>query len=696
VAGDPELLKSERLLELERKAELLARVSSAARVGFWEWDPATDETEWDPAMREIAGVGRDAEVSIPLWLGMVHPDDREAAQEATDSRHSDGEFQHRIVRPDGQVRHVIVRSEQIEPELEASPYMGVVIDVTESQEASSLVVDILESISDAYLGVGHDWRFTYVNRQTERLLGQPRGELLGRSLWEAFPDAVGSPYEIYRIAMEQRKPVELEQFYEPMGSWFEIRAFPVESGIAIYFRDVSERHEAEAEREKMLEEEQRAREDAETARRKVEHQATHDSLTNLSNRTELMRRLDGALAEGVPVTLLFFDIDRFKLVNDSLGHATGDRLLRIIAERLSPFKDSRNLVARFGGDEFVIALFGKDDGSASLLADRVLAAVRVPVDLDGNKIHTTASIGMAASRGEMRANDLLLNADVALYRAKDAGRDRAVWFDEELHEQLLRRVDLEQRLRKAIDRGQIGFHFQPAFDLHTGKVSDVEALARWNDPDEGAISPVEFIPIAEESGLIHRIGRAAIDTVAEVGASWENGGPGPVTFWANVSASQLSGPEAGSGLKSTLDHLGMDPTRFGIEITESALAESKNSMDGLQRVAELGIKVAVDDFGTGYSSISRLSELPVDILKIDRSFTRKIGLPGGVKTISAIVDLAHALDATVIAEGIETEAQLHALRETRCDRASGFLMARPVPVEGLAGAIEAGERALLQ
>lgn len=321
MAGDPDLLKSDRLLELERKAELLARVSSAARVGFWEWDPATDETEWDPAMREIAGVGADAEVSIPLWLEMVHPDDQEAAREATDSRHSDGEFQHRIVRADGQVRHVIVRSEQIEPELEASPYMGVVIDVTESQEASSLVVDILESISDAYLGVGHDWCFTYVNRQTERLLRRSRAELLGRSLWEAFPEAIGSVYEKYRVVMEQREPVELEEFYEPAGMWFEIRAFPVESGIAIYFRDVSDRHEAEAERQRMLEEEQAAREDAEDARRKVEHQATHDSLTDLSNRTELMRRLEAALNGGVPVTLLFFDIDRFKLVNDSLGHA---------------------------------------------------------------------------------------------------------------------------------------------------------------------------------------------------------------------------------------------------------------------------------------------------------------------------------------------------------------------------------------
>lgn len=348
-------------------------------------------------------------------------------------------------------------------------------------------------------------------------------------------------------------------------------------------------------------------------------------------------------------------------------------------------------MARFGGDEFVIALFGGDHVFASNLADRVLAEVRKPLNLDGNQLHTTASIGLAESHPGMLANELLLNADVALYRAKDAGRDCAVWFNEDLHNRLLRRVDLEQRLRKAIEVGEVDFHFQPAFDLRTGKVTDVEALARWEDADEGVISPVEFIPIAEESGLIHRIGRSAVDTVAEVGAAWGNGGPAPVTFWANISASQLTGPDAGSSLKTTLDQLGMDPSSFGIEITESALAEGKNTFRGLRHVAELGVKVAVDDFGTGYSSISRLSELPVDILKIDRSFTRKIGQPGGVRTIAAIVDLAHALDATVIAEGIETEAQLHALRETRCDRASGFHLARPVPAEDLSEAITAGE-----
>ncbi|MDQ2700277.1 MAG: EAL domain-containing protein [Actinomycetota bacterium] len=685
---------NQRLADLERKAAILERVTEVGRVGIWEWDAAENTTHWDPVMRGMAGLDDSVEASLETWFEIMHPDDREAMEKAVADRLAGTEFQHRIVKPDGEVRHVIIRSEKLIPGSNEKKFVGLVIDVTESQEAAALVQNTLESISDAYMGVDFDWRFTYVNRQCEIQLKRSRSELIGRNLWDAYPDVIGSQFEKYRVTMEQRETVEFEEYYEPLGKWLEIRAYPTESGIAVYFRDVTDRHDSEADRERMLEIAQAARASAEAARMRVEHQATHDSLTDLLNRTELMRKLQTALARDIKVTLLFFDLDRFKLVNDSLGHAVGDKVLQAVAGRLAPFGEGGNLVARFGGDEFVIALFDIDKTAASELAERVLSEIRRPFELAGNLIHSSASIGLADSQDVDEADQLLLNADVALYRAKEDDRDQVVWFDESLHSRLLRRVDLEQGLREAIADDHLQFHFQPVFELGSGEVSDVEALARWQYGDRGYVSPVEFIPIAEDSGLIHGIGKSAVRAAAGVGADWARESGESVTFWTNLSISEIARPDAASALEALLEAGGLDPACFGIEITESALAEKSNVVEGLRQITDLGIKVAIDDFGTGYSSISRLSELTVDILKIDRSFINRIDTPEGLDTVAAIVDLAHALEATVIAEGVETEVQLEALRQTECDCVAGYLLARPGPAEGLRAAVGEGNRLL--
>ena len=680
---------------LEPRGPAVGQAAAVGRVGVWQWEPETDFSHWNEVMREIVGADADTAPNLDLWLGVVHPEDRHIAQAAIESRMVGGEIRHRIITMTGEVRHVIVHSEKVNPGTEGGPdrYMGLVIDITENHEAATLVADTLESISDGYMALASDWTILYANHQSGIVLGRPHQELLGRKLWDEYPEALESVFFTnYRITMEQRTPTEVEDYYPPLDMWLEVRAYPIPQGIAVYFRDVTERHEADAERERMLEVAQTARAAAEEARKEAEHQAVHDSLTDLINRVELASRLDQACSTEDSVTLFFLDVDRFKLVNDSLGHAVGDQLLCEISRRLKQFDGAFDLIARFGGDEFVLAVFNRDRKTAAKLGEQILGALRQPVVLEGRLFHITVSVGVAESTFGMSAEELLLNADVTLYRAKETGRDRLVWFDDNLRTEVDRRVQLEDRLRQALLEKALSMHYQPAYDLATGQLTDVEALARWTDPEFGSVSPVEFIPIAEESGLIHRLGAWAAGTAAEQAASWHREQNDDATFWVNVSTNQLVRPDIASILAGKLETAELDPSRFGIEITETALVDNVNLADGLSRVAKLGINLAIDDFGTGFSSISRLRELPVDILKIDRSFIAGAGSEEGVETLAAIVDLAHALEATVIAEGVETHEEYQAVQQARCDRVSGYLFGRPVPPLQLADEIEAGRQ----
>lgn len=672
---------------------LLERVMRAGEVGVWESDPESGRAEWNDTLRELVGVDASHPASLEAWLELVHPEDRGIAVRTSDPGRTEEEGRYRIVRPDGEVRHVLVRADWIVNESGSDRLVGVVIDITESHQASAQVISTLESISDGYFAIDRDWTVSYINQTGQAILGASKSDLVGRNLWEAYPEAVGSTFERYRETMDHGVQLEFEEFYPPLEKWFEVRSYPTPYGIAVYFRDVTSRHEAEEERTRMLEAERSARELAELAEARVAHQATHDSLTGLLNRTELMRQLKSCLTDGDKVTILFLDVDRFKLVNDSLGHGVGDELLRTVARRLRRFANGDNPVARFGGDEFVIGLPGWDQESAFVLAERVLEEIRKPMELGENLIYATASIGIADARGNVGADDLIRNADVALYKAKDTGRDRAVWFDEELRADLVRRLDLEQRLRDSLGQDALHLDFQPSFELRTGRLSQIEALARWDDRILGPVPPGAFIPVAEESGLIHRVGSWATLSTVKAARSWSSATGESHRFWVNISPRELARPDAAGMFRRNLEDSGLDPGCLGVEITESALA-GEDIVEGLRQVADLGIKVAIDDFGTGYSSISRLGGLPVDYLKIDRSFVNRIGSDSGMGTISAIVDLAHAIGATVVAEGVETREQLEALATTECDLVSGFLLARPCSLEDLERSGSAGSSIL--
>jgi diguanylate cyclase (GGDEF)-like protein/PAS domain S-box-containing protein len=424
--------------------------------------------------------------------------------------------------------------------------------------------------------------------------------------------------------------------------------------------------------------------------RRLEHEATHDPLTGLPNRSLLLDRLSLALARstrlGTGVGVLFCDLDHFKIVNDSLGHSAGDRLLVSIAERLEGQLRPGDTVSRFGGDEFVILCEDLDDtDDAITVAKRVDHALGQTFRLDDQEIHVGVSIGIAvavAGQGEPEA--LIRNADAAMYRAKAKGRRRYQVFETDMWEQAVDRFDLENALRRALGRGELELHYQPIVDLRTGAVHTVEALLRWHHPDRGRLAPSEFIGIAEETGIIVPMGGWVVAEACRQLRRWQQAVPGlAVGVAVNLSGRQLDQTDLVARVGDAVTASGVDPSLLQLEITESVVMDDvERSRQTLAELRALGVTLAVDDFGTGYSSLSQLKRFPVDRLKIDRSFVDGLGAePEDTAIVTAIVHLAHSLGMLATAEGVETEQQRHALEALGCDSAQGFLLAEPAPAD---------------
>ncbi|HWR85106.1 MAG TPA: EAL domain-containing protein [Rhodoglobus sp.] len=665
---------------------------TARGVGLYRWNPARLELTWDRTAASIFAADPAAD-AFEVWRSMVHPDDHDRVLE-TFARPTQVEDVYRIIMEDGSTHHVLSRvTGIIDDEAEQTTVTGVMIDVTESREADAMLGVMLDSISDGFIILDREYRVTYLNKQAAVILGASAIALRGRILWDAFPDAGDLFRESYAKAMDERVPVEFEAYYPaPLDLWLDVRAQPSSHGILVYFQDATERRTKEIERERLLESERRARTEAdealrlaETAQRELAYQAAHDGLTDLMNRAEFERvaaaRLARGSAEGRPVTAMFLDLDRFKLVNDSLGHAVGDALLVEIAARIQRIVGRAGIAARLGGDEFVVLVEDLQPDAVQALSERLLRELREPVTLGGYTVTTTVSIGLASAVDSSETSTLLRDADVALYRAKDAGRDRFAWFDSEAHEDLLQRIRLERDLRAALTSGEIAVHYQPLFSLEHGEARGVEALARWTHPVRGSISPGTFIPLAEDAGLINLLGRHVARIAAEQAARWV--GIPDFTVWVNISGRQFSTSRVADDLLQVLADTGLAPERLGVEVTETVLADETVAVRTLRTLAAEGVRVAIDDFGTGYSSIARLSSLPVSVLKIDRSFVAEAETLRGRATLDAIVHLARALDMRTVAEGIETPRQLEIVREAGVTSASGYLLARPAPAEAL-------------
>ncbi|MBA3790621.1 MAG: PAS domain S-box protein [Rubrobacter sp.] len=581
--------------EALRKSQAgLAKAQRMAHLGNWEWDPRTDELYWSDETFRIHGFEPQAFVpTFEKLLEVAHPDDRKMLGLALEGALYDDrpyDFEHRVVKPDGEVRVVHRRAEVVRGEDgEAMRMIGTVHDVTE------------------------------------------------------------------RKALEKQ----------------------------------------------------------------LQHQALHDPLTGLPNRTLFTDRLRQALArakrrEG-EVAILFVDLDNFKVVNDSLGHKAGDMLLKTVSKRMRALLRPEDTVARLGGDEFVLLLGDTNTQEAVRVAKRVLKRLREPFTLGRRRLVVTASIGVTTGGANGKyAADLLRDADLAMYRGKRSGKARLAVFDEAMNAEAFERLETEQDLRRAIERGELRVHYQPQMLLDANlqrslraagsrtivspkisrepRVTGVEALVRWHHPKRGLLLPGQFVPLAEETGLIVPIGEAVLEEACRQIKDWQErfAADPPLAVYVNLSARQFREPNLAEAVSRVLRETGLDPTCLHLEITETAaMSDAPATVSTLEELKTLGVRLVIDDFGTGYSSLSYLQRFPVDYVKIDRSFVGGLeGEPGTAALVSGMIDLAHALGLEVIAEGIETSGQLERLETMGCDLAQGYYFSEPLPSEGMGALLE--------
>ncbi len=549
-------------------------------------------------------------------------------------------------------------------------------------------------------------RILYVNAAFARMTGYAAEEMVGRTprLLQG-PETDRRALDRLRSALERGEPVECELLnHRKDGAtfWVEISIVPVwsEQGALTHWvsiqRDVSARKAGEevALRGRLAEARNRALAAEIEERKRVEAQllytAFHDDLTGLRNRAFLMDRLRSVLEQArsrppFRFALLFMDLDRFKLVNDSLGHRTGDELLRVVAKRLAGCVRPQDVLARVGGDEFAILVDDADLAMAEGVAERIVEALRLPVQLGCYDLHSPCSIGLVVAPGRYElAEDLLRDADIAMYQAKKTGGRGYTVFTEPMHAGALAALELQAELQGALRAGELRVHYQPIQRLATRRIAGFEVLVRWQHPRHGLLPPGRFIPVAEEVGLIGEIGRWVLREACEQMRDWTRAHPGRgLRLSVNVSGIELMDTLFVERLRRVLEDSEVSPGTLELEITESVLLNhSETLVTTLERIRGLGVRLALDDFGTGYSSLSYLNDYPLDTLKVDRSFVA--AMPGQARTaaiVETVVRLGHALGLEVVAEGVETEAQRNAVARLGCDYVQGYLVARPLPAD---------------
>ena len=542
---------------------------------------------------------------------------------------------------------------------------------TNKDTLNSLVEDAFDRISDGIVALDNNWCYNYLNQPAAEMLQRKTpAELLGKNIWREFPEGVGQPfYHAYIKAFETQLPIIFEEHYQPWDLWFENRIYPSKNGLTIYFTNITERKKNEAKMVKM---------------------AHFDSLTDLPNRVMLTLRLEHALQvakrEKRIFALLMLDLDHFKNVNDSFGHAVGDLLLIKVAATLQKRFRNVDTVSRLGGDEFTILLEDLEQREdAAKIAFEIIELVKQPWRLKNDiEVRIGASIGISLypEHGQC-AEELLQYADTSLYEAKAAGRGEYKYYSNELTIKVRTRIELETKLRAAIINNELVVHFQPQIDIRSNLIIGAEALVRWYDPKVGLIFPDQFIPIAESTGLIVEIGNIVLRETCLQGRRWLDAGYPPLCLAVNLSPHQFLHSDIVNVVTNTLQKTGFPAKHLELEITESALMERESeAIEILEHLREIGIRIAIDDFGTGYSSLSYLKKLPIDVLKIDKSFIDDIPNSQDDMAIAAtIIAMAKILKLQVLAEGVETEQQLAFLEKEQCDLFQGYLFSPAISGE---------------
>jgi diguanylate cyclase (GGDEF)-like protein/PAS domain S-box-containing protein len=699
-ADDPPRPLDERLADLEaRYRSLIDRLPAVVYIdGVHDGDSMVDVSR---SVHDMLGITREEWLaSCEVWHEIVHPGDRDRVIAASEHSVRSGEPFHeefRALHRDGRVvwireDAVLVRDEQGAP----SYWLGLMLDVTDRVDAQHQLLEaqtkygaLVEQIpAIVYVDLADDeMTSSYVSPQIEALLGYTQREYIDDpELWRKMlhPDDREAALEAYVRGRDEGEPFV-----------FEYRLV-AKDGSVLWFRDSALVLPDAEGRPHLIQGVMLDITDRRAAEDQIAFLAYHDKLTGLPNRAMFDELLELSLArarrvdEGVAV--ISVDLDDFKLVNDSLGHEAGDALIAQLAERVREATRDTDLVARPGGDEFLVlladldrtpAMTGGQHGdviTAEAVAARILHGLKAPFTIGDTELYVTASLGISVYPEDAPdAVALLQNADTAMYRSKRSGPGGFLTHARE-DASAISRLSLSTRLRKAVEQKQWMLHYQPLIELDTGRIFGVEALIRWSEPNGGIVPPGEFIPLAEEMGLIESIGDWVVEEICRQDAQWRAEGL-DLEIGFNLSPRQLWQPDLVDKIVSPIVVAGMDPTRVTVEITEStAMTDPDRTISILNELHDRGLKLAIDDFGTGYSSLARLKHMPVDILKIDRSFVRDVDQDRDMGSmVSAMISLASNLGMTPLAEGIETEAEWRFLADRGCTFGQGFYFCRPVP-----------------
>ena len=693
--------------ERNRALECISVAASAAGLGFWDYNPAGNTLHWDDVMYRLYGRSvQDGEQPYALWARNLHPEDRarcerEVADAIAGTQAFDTTF--RVVHPNEEIRYLRAAGKVSRDATGRALQMyGVNFDVTEQVESRNQLAGLLAE-NAALLSTLHKHALVSVADNRGKIIdandafcalsGYAREELLGRD---------------HRIVNSGTHPkafwTEMWQTVNQGASWRREVCNRSKNG-ALYWVDsmITPFRDPRTGSMKYIS----IRFDITQGKANALHlieAARFDKLTGLANRALFMTRLEKAMARvraGLQAhyAVLFLDFDRFKLVNDTLGHEAGDELLRQIALRLRGDlrgsdlvndDDTGNVVSRFGGDEFLLLINDlKAPADAVRIAERLLNTLMPSYEILGSEVHSTASIGIATSeQGNATAEEAVAQADVAMYEAKHAGRGCSVVFNEAMHTRLTRHVQIESSLRRALGTDELSVVYQPIIELATGKMASAEALVRWQHPTLGAVSPEEFIPIAEECGLIIALDEWVLNQACQAMVQWRQADPGraPQTISVNVSRAELAlGDRLLDKLRGTLARVGLPPQCLQLEITErEVMRRPEAALKLMQDLQQLGVRLAMDDFGTGTSSLGLLRDFPFNTIKIDRSFVH--GLSGSrelMAVIHATIILVENLNMASLVEGVEDPAQLAILQSLGCRYAQGYLFGRPVPAAQL-------------
>lgn len=661
--------------ELKHSNERLRYIFDSLDVAIWSHDMKRDHLMITPGIEKLYGYSLNEFYRDQLlWRKAVLPEDQKIIEERLEKLNTKKPVTsfYRIVRPDGKVRWIRDRGIPTYDEKgEFTDFTSVLFDVTEQKEREERYRGLVEMSPDI-IAVIRNWKFVFINKAGSELFGT--SDIIGRHVLEfVSTDNVRSIKDIVQEMDDNDKDIEKNYFEcqlllsngDVIDAEVSLMKILYEGRIAklVVGRNITERKKAQ---------------------QLIHNMAYYDSVTNLPNRNMFKEHVNKSLTtngENQELAVLFLDLDRFKVINDTKGHSTGDLLLKDVADRLRNTVKSDGLVSRQGGDEFLILLEGKKKEEIEKVAHQIIDDLSRPFFVQCEDVFVTASIGISLYPEDGEDQETLIkNADTAMYLAKERGKNNFQYYNAVLNTQSTRKMVLEIGQRKALDTNQFNMVYQPQFELETGTIIGVEALIRWEHPKLGPISPVEFIPIAEETGLIVQIGKWILQQVCRDHNQWKQDGHGSIRMAVNISVRQMQEQKFVSSVKQVMEECNVDPNMFELEITESIMQNINHSIVILKELKELGVKIAIDDFGKGYSSLSYLKHLPIDKIKVDKSFVDDILDPTHNGSIAkAIIDMGHIMKFTVIAEGIEEKKQVDFLLENNCKLGQGFFFSKPLP-----------------